>query len=99
MKATGQFVVLSSPIGHSLANLDDKTWARVRRKLDVYYMMAKESLPYSKYSVLLQLEAHHGVHLGVAYSTPDSAKLFTSFIAKSQCQTFLDTLSANFLTF
>ena len=39
------------------------------------------------------------VHLGFACSTPDSAKLFTSVIAKSQCQTFLDTLSGNFFSF
>ena len=45
-KASGQSVVLSSPIGRCLANLDDETRARVRRKFDVCYMMAKESLPY-----------------------------------------------------
>ena len=99
MKASGQSVVLSSPIGRSLANLDDETRARVRHKFDVCYMMAKESLPYSTNPALLQLAAHHGVDLGCAYSTTDSAELFTSFIAKFQCQTFLDTLLANFFSF
>ena len=37
----------------------------------------------------------HVVDLGTAYLTPDLAKIFTSYIAKSQRQGFLDTLSHN----
>ena len=70
-KASGQSVVLSYPIGRSLANLDDKTWAQVRRKFDVCYMMAKESLSYSNYPALLQLEANHGTcTLGLCMQYP-----------------------------
>ena len=44
------------------------------------------------YLALLQLEERHGVDLGHAYRTPDSAKSFTGFIAASQRQGFLDLL-------
>ena len=42
-----------------------------------------------------QLEAHHGADLGFAYDTPDSAKGFTTYIAKSQRQAFLNKLSVS----
>ena len=47
--------------------------------------MEKESIPFAKYPALLALEAHNGVDLGPAYNTPDSAKIFTGYIAASQC--------------
>ena len=37
MKANGQSMVLFSPIGRCLANLDDEAQARVRCKSDVWY--------------------------------------------------------------
>ena len=47
-------------------------------------MMAKECLPFTKYSALHELEAKHGVDLGYAYRTKDSARRFSHFIARSQ---------------
>ena len=79
-------VVLSSPIGCALSTLDSTTRARMRRIFDLCFMMAKESIAVAKYPSLLELEKRHGVDLGHAYTTADSAKLFTSFIAKSQRQ-------------
>ena len=64
-------------------------------KFDVCFMMAKESLLFIKYPTLLELESHHGVDLGPAFCTPDSAKAFTSYIAKSQRQTFLNALTSS----
>ena len=57
--------------------------------------MAKQNMPFSKYPALLELEAHHGADLGFAYGTPDSAKAFTTYIAKSQRQAFLNKLSVS----
>ena len=37
---------------------------------------------------VVQLEEHHGVDVGSAYRTPDSAKSFIGFIAVGQCQGF-----------
>ena len=41
---------------------------------------------------MLHLQKNQDVDLGHAYTTADSAKLFTSFIAKSQQQSFFSTL-------
>ena len=58
------------------------------------FMMVKESLPLTKYMypTLLELKFHHGVDLGPAYYTQDLAKTLTSYITKSQRQTFLNAL-------
>ena len=42
-------------------------------------MIARESIPFMKYPSLHQLEIHHGVELGTAYGTADSAKTFTDY--------------------
>ena len=52
--------------------------------------MAKESIPFTKYPALHQLENYHRVELGNTYSTADSAKLFTNYIAESQRKAFLN---------
>ena len=81
--------------GLFLSSIDDETQERMANKFDVCFMMAKESLPFIKHPALLVFESHHRVDLGPAYRTPDSAKAFTSYIAKSQCQTFLNALSSS----
>jgi len=55
-------------------------------------MMAKESVPFVKYPATVELESRHGVNLGPAYRTP---KAFTSYIAESFHQRFLDKLSSS----
>ena len=60
---------------------------------DLCFVMAKESLPFAKYPSLLELEARHGTDLGFEYSTPDSAKAFTSYIAQAQRKAFLKSLA------
>ena len=61
-------------------------------KFDLCFVMAKHSIPFAKYPALLELEQHHEVDIGHAYNTVDSARLFTSCIAKSQHQGFLNSL-------
>ena len=95
VRQSGSSVVLSSRIGQSLLNLDETTRQRMRKKFGVCYMMAKESVPFVKYPVIVELESWHGVNLGPAYRTPDSAKAFTSYIAESPHQEFLDKLSSS----
>ena len=69
--------VLASAIGHSLSTMDCETLARMGRKFQLCFIMVKENISFAKYPVLLQLEEHHGVDVGSAYRTPDSAKSFT----------------------
>ena len=72
----------ASAIGHSLSTMDCETRARMGRKFELCFVMAKESIPSAKYPTLLPLEEHHGVDVGSAYRTPDSysAKSFTGSI-------------------
>ena len=72
-RAKGKSEATSSTIGHLLSCMDE-TGERMAKKFDVCFVMAKESLPSTKYPVLVELEPCHGVDLGPAYRMPDSAK-------------------------
>ena len=88
-----------SPIARSLLTMEESTEARIRRKFDICYVMAKESLAFRKYPALHQLEERHGVDLGFAYKTKDSAKTFTHYIANSQRQSFIQNFPSTFYSF
>ena len=92
VRARGELVVQSSPIGCAMSTLHLPTRATMGRIFDLCFMMAKESVVFAKYPSLLELEKCHGVDLGHAYTTAYSAKFFTGFIAKSQRQSFFSTL-------
>ena len=92
-KANNKSVTSFSPIGHSLKNMDASTRERMKRKFDICYVMAKEGVAFSKYPALYDLESRHDVDLGVAYKNDVSAKSFTHFIAQSQCDSFVRSLS------
>ena len=64
----------------------------MQHKFDVCYVMGNESLPFSKYPALLQLETRYGVKVGFAYITPNSVKLIISYITKFQHQAFITTI-------
>ena len=73
---------------------------RMKKKFDICYVLAKESLSFHKYPVLHELEEHHSVDLGFSYKNDVSAKTFTHYIAESQRQTVLERLSTlNFYSF
>jgi len=55
--------------GQCLLNLDDGTRQRMRKKFNICYMIAKESIPFAKYPALIEPESRHGVNLGPAYRT------------------------------
>ena len=52
-KSKGESLFANSIIGQSLTSLDATTQARMRRKVDVCNMMAKENIPFSKYPLFL----------------------------------------------
>ena len=99
-KATNQPITTYSPIASSLLTMDEAVKKRMKKKFDICYLLAKEGIAFHKYPALHDLEARHGVDLGFAYKTKDSAKTFTHYIAKSQRQAFLHTFStAHFYSF
>ena len=69
--------------------MDETVKDRLRKKFDICYVMAQERMAFKKYPALHTLEARHGVDLGEAYKTKDSAKNFTHFIAANQRQKFV----------
>ena len=91
-KAKGESTAMVSPIAACFSTLDE-TRAKIKRKFDVCYLMAKENIPFVKYPALLELETRHGVSLGLAYSTDFSAQSFTSYIALTLRAAFVDKLS------
>ena len=74
-------------------NMDAATKERMKRKFDICYVMAKEGMAFSKYPALYDLESRHDDDLGIAYKNDVSAKSFTHYIAQSQRQHFLCSLS------
>ena len=99
-RASNQPLTSYSPIARSLLVMDEAVQGRMKKKFDICYVMAKESLGFRKYPALHQLEERHGVDLGFAYKTDVSAQTFTHYIAESQRQSFLENFSTlNFYSF
>ena len=78
-----------APIAKRFSKMDAITKERLKKKFDVCYLLAKENMAFLKYPAILELEERHGVDVGFAYRTKDSAKIFTHYIAESQRQCFL----------
>ena len=72
VRTRGRFAVLASVIGHSLSMVDRETRARMGRKFELCFVIAKESIPFAKYPALLQLEEHHGIDVGSVKSSTGS---------------------------
>ena len=67
----------------SMLRIDPSTRARLSKKFDVCYLLAKEGLPF-KYPKVLELESRHEVDVGLAYRSDTSAQAFVHYIAQSQ---------------
>ena len=65
----GESAATSTMIGCLLSSIDDDTQKRMVKKFDVCFVMARESLQFTKYPSLLELEFCHGVDLGPVYHT------------------------------
>lgn len=66
----------------------------MKKKFDICYVMAKVGMAFRKYPSLHELEVHHGVDLGFIHETKNSAAVFTHYIAESQQQLFVQSVSA-----
>ena len=76
-----------APIVGSLMKLDAGARQRLRRKFDISFVMAREGIPFTKYTPIYELEARHEVDLGLSYNNDVAAKCFTHYIAESQRRT------------
>ena len=89
-KATNRPVTAYAPIAQTLLSMDRSLQERMGKKFDIFYMLAKENLPFRKYPAIHELESRHGVDLGQSYATKDSVKSFTHCIAESQRRAFVE---------
>ena len=64
-KAIGESTAMLSPIAACFSMLDDETYAIMKQKFDICYLMAKESIPFVKYPAVQELETELGVNLGL----------------------------------
>lgn len=92
-KATNTPITSYAPIARSMLSMEKPLQEKMCKKFDICYVLAKENLAFRKYPAIHQLESRHGVDLGQSYTTKDSAKSFTHYIAESQRTTFINTLS------
>ena len=83
-----------APIVQSLITMDARDVSKMCLKFELCYVLAKEGVAFVKYPVFHSLAERQGVDIGSTYKTPDSARLFTHFIAESQRQIFLSSLSS-----
>lgn len=73
-----------------MLSIDPVVKEHMKRKFDISYIIAKEHLPFIKYSAIHELEERHGVDLGFTYCNHDSAHSFVHYIAESQRNDFYE---------
>lgn len=73
--------------------MDESLQERMSKTFDVCYIIAKENMAFRKYPAIHKLESCHGIDLGQIYANKDSSKSFTHFIAESQSNAFIQSLS------
>jgi hypothetical protein len=76
-------VVEYAPIAKAILGpkIDSVESERLRKKFDVAYVIAKESLAFSKMPVLVNMEERHGVDVGTKHKGDHACAEFVQFIA------------------
>ena len=81
-----------SPIARSFYRMDSEAEAKIKRKFDLAYVMAKENIAFTKMMPLCQLEERHGVDLGETYKNDMACSAFVDYIAKDLREDLSKTL-------
>ncbi len=92
-QAQGASVASYAPIARTLTSLPEDERKRLRAKFDIAYFVATEQLAYRKYPRICELEARHGVNLGSSYLHENAGKEFVHYIAESNRQDLLSSIS------
>ena len=67
-------VTAYGPIARSLFTMDDTVKERMKKLVDISYVLAKESTLFTKFPAFHELEQRHGIDLGQPYKTRESAR-------------------------
>ncbi len=81
-----------APIAQAFTKLSDDEREKLRVKFDIAYFVATENLPYTKYPKICELEARHGVRVGMSYVNENAGKEFIHYITESRRQELTQTL-------
>ena len=92
-KADNRPITSYAPIARGLLTLEDSVKATMKLKFDICYLIAREGMAFEKYPPLYELQTRHGVNLGSAYKSPQSAKTFTHYIAAAQREALMVALA------
>ncbi len=93
-EARGQGPASYAPIARALHQLLEDAMAKLRVKFDIAYFIATEKLAFRKYPALCELEAHHGVNVGIDYINEHAAKTFCHYIAESRREESVKNLAS-----
>ena len=80
-----------APIARVLCRIDEVAEAKIRRKFDIAYLMAKEGIAFNKMNSLCQLE---GVDLGQGYKNDLACSTFVDYTARDMRENLRDILQA-----
>ena len=85
-KSRNEPITSYSPIARSLlsSSIDPAVRERVKKKIDISFVLAKEHIPFTKYPAIHEMEERHGVDLGSTYKNRDSARNFVHYIQRRQ---------------
>jgi len=75
------------------ANLSEAAKVKIKKKMDIAYMIAKENLAFTKMEAICQLEERHGTALGSGYKNDLSCAMFIECIAREQKEKLVPTIS------
>ena len=94
-KEIASSVVEYAPIAKAFAkaNINEATKAKLKRKFDVAYMIAKENLSFTKMKSICELEERHGTDLGAGYKNDHSCATFVEFIAREQLESVVTSVA------
>ncbi len=82
-----------APIARALTSLSKDEREKLKRKFDIAYLVATETLSFKKYASICALEKKHGVDLGVTYLNDIACKTFIHFIAEVEGERLKNALS------
>ena len=91
-KQQGSDITDYAPIAKALHMLDTDAEAKVKRKFDIAFFIAKENLAFTKMGPLCELEEQRGVDLGQGYKNDQACASFVEYIAMEQREILLQAL-------
>lgn len=72
---------VATPLGKAF-NLNENERARVKKLIEIAYVVVKEEMPFSKFVPIAKMEKRHGVELGQTYLNDHSCADFVHAIAE-----------------